>query len=273
MRRALLALSLVAAPAVASAEAAWPWIQEQLFAERGVASGAGVATLIAPRRAEDDRAVPIGMDATLPFGAAISSMTLVIDENPMPVSAVVRFAEPTRAASFEFTMRLNGPSPVHAVVEADDGRIYVSEAVVKTSGLGACAAPPVTDETLALESLGRMTLTADAPDAPAALRALGGAQDVHDGGGRDRVRLAISHPSLSGLQMDQITLLYRPARFIETLEVWADDAPLFTITGSISLSENPSIAFDRPRAAQTLRVRMTDTDGAVSDQRFALGQS
>lgn len=261
MRRALLAVCLAAAPTLAAAEAAWPSIKAELYGARGLEDGAGVVTLAAPPRASDDRAVPMRIDARLPFGAAIARMTLVIDENPMPVSAVVDFTEPTRAASFDFTMRLNGPSPVRAIIEVDDGRLYMAETVVKTSGLGACAAPPVTDATAALATLGQMALTADADP----LRARGDAGD--------RVRLGISHPSYSGMQMDQITLLYRPARFIDTLEVWADETPLFTVTGSISLSENPQIGFERPHAAQALRVRLTDTDGAVFERRFGLGES
>lgn len=261
MRCALLALCLAAAPALGLAQDAWPSIRAELYGARAVESAAGIVALAAPPRAGDDRAVPMRIDARLPFGAAIARMTLVIDENPMPVSAVVDFAEPTRAASFDFTMRLNGPSPVRAIVEADDGRLYMAETTVKTSGLGACAAPPVTDATAALATLGQMALAADADP----LRARGEAGD--------RVRLSISHPSYSGMQMDQITLLYRPARFVETLEVWADETPLFTVTGSISLSENPQIAFDRPHAAQALRVRLTDTDGAVFERRFGLGAS
>jgi len=257
MRRALLALCLAALPATGFAQAAWPSIRADLYAARSVEPGAGLVTLSAPDRAADDRAVPMRIEARLPFGAVITRMTLVIDENPMPVSAVVDFIEPTRAAAFDFTMRLNGPSPVRAIIEADDGRLYMAETMVKTSGLGACAAPPVTNATAALATLGQMALSADAAGAP----------------DPDRVRLSISHPSYSGLQMDQITLLYRPARFIETLEVWADETPLFTVTGSISLSENPQIAFDRPHAAQALRVRLTDTDGAVFERRFGLGAS
>jgi len=153
MRRARRALCLIAAPALAAAEGAWPPIRAELCGARGVEDGAGVVTLAAPPPR--------------------------------------RSADPLRA----------------------------------------------------------------------------------HGAAANRVRLSISHPGKSGMQMDQITLLHRPARFIETLEVWADETPLFTVTGSISLSENPQIAFDRPHAAQALRVRLTDTDGAVFERRFGLGAS
>ncbi|SEA52460.1 quinoprotein dehydrogenase-associated SoxYZ-like carrier [Rubrimonas cliftonensis] len=266
MRHASLiaAAALACAPAMALAESSWDGLRAELYGDRAIE--AAVVSLQAPLRATDDRAVPISVSAALPDGRTVRSVTVVIDENPMPVSAVVEMHRPMAHVAFDFTMRLNGPSPVHVVVEADDGRLYMAEQMVKTSGLGACAAPPVTDDAMALETLGRMELAAADPAAVAVSR-------LRAAGADGRARLTVSHPQHSGMQMDQITLLYRPARFIETLEVWAGEAPLFTLTGSISLSENPEIGFDRPAGADgsaPLRVRMTDTDGAVFERRFGL---
>ncbi|WP_333833784.1 quinoprotein dehydrogenase-associated SoxYZ-like carrier [Rubrimonas sp.] len=251
MRGVLVGLCLAATPHLAAAEPAWPWLRDELFADRAIEAASGAVTLDAPARAADDRAVPISVAAQLPQGAAIRRISLLIDDNPAPVSAVIDLAEPRRAASFAFTMRLNGPSPVRAVVESADGALFMAETLVKSSGLGACAAPPGVDAVAAMATLGDMTLIADAPG---------------------RLRLSVSHPSYSGMQMDQITLLYTPARHVRTLEVGADEAPLFTVTGSISLSENPEFGFDTPLGANTLRVRMTDTDGAAFERRFALGE-
>ncbi len=261
----IVAAALACAPAMALAESSWDGLRAELYGDRAIE--AAVVSLQAPLRATDDRAVPISVSAALPDGRTVRSVTVVIDENPMPVSAVVEMHRPMAHVAFDFTMRLNGPSPVHVVVEADDGRLYMAEQMVKTSGLGACAAPPVTDDAVAMETLGRMELAAADPAADAVSRLRAGA------GADSRARLAVSHPQHSGMQMDQITLLYTPARYVETLEVWAGEAPLFTLTGSISLSENPEIGFDRPAGAHgpaPLRVRLTDTDGAVFERRFGL---
>ncbi len=256
MRRALLALALAAQPALAAAEPAWPSLRADVFADRPIESGAEAVSLAASARTGDDRATPLGLAAALPMGDSIRRMTLIIDENPMPVSAQVEMLRPARAAAFGFTMRMNGPSPVRAVVETEGGRLLMREAVVKTTGVGACAAPPGVNAETALATLGEMTLEAESSrgaDAPA------------------RLRLTVSHPSYSGLQMDQVTLLYTPMRYVETLEIWADETALFRITGSISYSENPQFTFERPRGAETLRVRMTDTEGAVFERRFPIG--
>jgi sulfur-oxidizing protein SoxY len=262
MRLAAAFLLLSAAPAFAGE--AWDGIRAQLWGDRPIVDGGAVLTLDAPGRATDDRRVPIGAHVALPAGRTLKALTLIIDENPMPVSAVFTAQAPMRDLATETAFRLNGPSPVRVVAEDDVGRLYMAEAMVKTSGQGACAAPPTTDARLALETLGQMTLAQDASDA---LRAR------LDPQAQALARLSISHPSHSGMQMDQITLLFTPARYVETVEVWADDSPAFTVTGSISLSENPEIGFSTPQGAHALRVRMIDTEGAVFEKRFGLGAS
>lgn len=266
MRSALVGLLLLAASGASASEAGWSWIRDELYPGRTIEAAQGAVTLTAPRRTDNDLSTRIGVAVALPPGAAIRRVTLVIDENPSPVSAVIDVHQPALTASFDFTMRMNGPSPVRAIVETEEGRLFMAEQTVKTSGLGACAAPPGVDAAVAMATLGQMTLETERPEGGAALAAVGGES-------AERLRLGVSHPSYSGLQMDQVTLLFTPARFVRTLEVWADETPLFTVTGSISLSENPRFGFDKPLAADSLRVRMTDTEGAVSEQRFGLGES
>ena len=79
-----------------------------------------------------------------------------------------------------------------------------------------------------------------------------------------QVDVDVSHPSHSGMQMDQISLLFIPMRYVENLEVDLDGAGYVDITGSISLSENPRISMSVPRRTHSVDVTMTDTDGTVS---------
>ena len=234
----------------------WVELRGDIFGDREIEAAEGIVTLDVPYRAADDRRVPMSASASFDDGRTVTSLSLIIDENPVPVSAEFAMETPVQAFDTTVAMRLNGPSRVRAVVEASDGRLYMSEAFVKTSGLGACAAPPITGVEEALASLGEMDLKGT------------GALDRLKG---NRATLDILHPQHSGMQMDQISLLYIPARYIETVEAWDDDGKLFTMTGSISLSEDPSIAFDLPEGSDGVRVRITDTDEAVFEKRFALG--
>jgi sulfur-oxidizing protein SoxY len=241
----------------------WADLRDEVYGDRAIEEAAsGVVTLDVPYRAADDRRVPMSASVAFDDGRTVKSLTLIIDENPMPISAAFEMSAPREAFSATVAMRLNGPSNVRAVVEASDGQLYMTSAFVKTSGLGACAAPPITGVEEALASLGGMDLKGTGA---------GSALDRVKAAGTGEATLDILHPQHSGMQMDQISLLYIPARYIETVEAWGDDEKLFTMTGSISLSEDPSIAFSSPDGATEMRVRMTDTDEAVFEKRFPLG--
>lgn len=80
----------------------------------------------------------------------------------------------------------------------------------------------------------------------------------------------IRHPNYSGLQRDQITQLFITAHFIDTLEVHQGDDLLFTMTGGISISENPVFRFHYDdNGSETLNIRATDTEGNVFEQVLA----
>jgi sulfur-oxidizing protein SoxY len=284
MKTGLVSLAAIAAALCTPALAgdAWDEIRPDLYGERVIQSVDGVLSLKAPYRASDDAEVPIEVSVDLPDGRSIKALSIIIDNNPMPVSAVFDLEKDRTAFTVEANMRINGPTPVRAVVEATDGSLYMTEGFVKTSGQGACAAPPVTGVDAALASLGEMKVfpvTAEAGAGTATMLAsLTGtpttAPTQSSIAAEKRVRLEMKHPSHSGMQMDQITLLYILARYVETVEVWTDEDKLFTMTGSISLSEDPEMEFTlADPAIKSIRVRMTDTDDTVSEDSFSLGES
>ncbi len=98
---------------------------------------------------------------------------------------------------------------------------------------------------------------------PAVVRAPGGGDDTADGPPLGTIRVhaikpeyvtndsqrkeavvMIKHPNNTGMQMDQETHLYIPARYIETLRINQGDSLIFAVTGGISISENPNFRFD-----------------------------
>lgn len=268
MRLTPLAAAAAVLALPAHAGEAWDAIRAELYGERPVIEAAEGVTLTVPYRATDDREVPVSAEIALPGGRRIEAVTLVLDENPMPVSAVFDLAEPAETFSVLVNMRVNGPTGVRAVVEDDAGQLHMAEGFVKTSGLGACASPPVTDPAIAEATMGQMALGAPTLETSPIQRlaALGGEPTTI-------TRVELQHPSLSGLQMDQITLLYVPANYVHTVEVSGDGRPFFTVTGSISLSENPEIEFSHPAGVSAIEVRAEDTDGNVFEHRLPLGAS
>jgi sulfur-oxidizing protein SoxY len=64
--------------------------------------------------------------------------------------------------------------------------------------------------------------------------------------------------------MDQISRLYTPAYFVESVKVWQGDELLLAMEGSIAISEDPNIRFTyAPNGAKPLRVEVTDTKDRV----------
>ncbi|MEL6478404.1 MAG: quinoprotein dehydrogenase-associated SoxYZ-like carrier [Pseudomonadota bacterium] len=263
--RILALIGIIGALAVGPAGAAgyktvhWPDLQAEIYGSAEIQAAGERIVLEAPRRSPNDAEVPVTVSARLLDGEGIRSVTLIIDENPMPVSAVWTFDQPRQSVELGANMRFNGPSPLRAVIETTGGARYMTERFVKTSGLAACSAPPVGDPKAALATIGQMQLFDKTPPSRATPNRL-------------FARLEMKHPQHTGMQMDQITLHYILARYIDEVEVFAGEDRLFTLTGSISLSEDPEIEFDFPNTgAETLRVRMHDTEGTVVDREMTFG--
>jgi sulfur-oxidizing protein SoxY len=74
----------------------------------------------------------------------------------------------------------------------------------------------------------------------------------------------IRHPNNSGLQRDQVTLLYIPAFFIKELRVKQGDDVVLAMEGGISISEDPNVRFSYlPNGSTTFSVEAVDTSGHV----------
>ena len=51
----------------------------------------------------------------------------------------------------------------------------------------------------------------------------------------------LRHPNNSGLQMDQVTRLYTPARYVDHFAVYQGDDLIFSVEGGISISQDPEL--------------------------------
>jgi len=264
----LAVIALLLGSGFASAQSAWDDIRGALYGDDSVISQSAHVTLEAPYRTSDDARTVLGGQIIAPTGQRIIAVTLVIDENPAPVAADFTLAQPQAAFGFRLTTRINGQTPLHLVALTDAGERHVAEGYLKTSGQGACAAPPGTDPVAALATLGEMELAfLPALDAPSKsvntrLATLAGKVSALD--------VDISHPSHSGLQMDQITLLYIPLRIVGEIGVALDNAPYLSMTGSISLSENPRLRVSVPEGTSVAEVILHDTGGKVTRARTSL---
>lgn len=252
-RRSVLGLvgaaltGLPAMPAWAS-EDPWPSLHQDVFKNRPIVED-GLVTLDAPVRAEDAALVPLTVKVARDQGSTPVSLTLLIDKNPAPVAATFFFGEGSGEIELSTRVRIDAYSNVRAVVETADGALHMTTRYVKASG--GCSAPALKDAELAEAELGKMQFRqfAAAPSASSSREA----------------QLMIRHPNNSGLQMDQLTGYYIPAKFITDLEVKRGDALIFRMEGGISLSADPNIRFTfRPAGSDDVITALAkDTDGRV----------
>ena len=228
----------------------WPELARDIFNGRPLADGAGLIAIDMPYRAEDAAIVPVTLRATLPQGdpRTLKAITLVIDQNPAPVAATFRVGAGVTMISTR--VRIDSYTNVHAVAELSDGKLYASTTFVKASG--GCSAPTAKNADQANANVGQMRFRqfAKPSDGPVS--------------GPREAQIMIRHPNNSGLQRDQLTLLYIPAFFIKELRVRQGDQLVLAMESGISISENPNIRFSYlPNGATTFRVEAVDTGGHV----------
>lgn len=227
----------------------WPGLHQDVFSNRPIIEEDGLVTLEAPMRAEDAALVPLTVKVDRDRLPALRSLTLLIDKNPAPVAATFFLGEGAGEIVLSTRVRIDAYSNVRAVVETSAGALHMTTRYVKASG--GCSAPALKDADLADAELGRMQLRQFA---------IGNAASTSR-----EAQLMIRHPNYSGLQMNQLTGYYIPAKFITDIEVKRGDVLVFRMEGGISLSADPSIRFTFRSAGpeDVLTVVAKDTDGRV----------
>jgi sulfur-oxidizing protein SoxY len=263
-----LAVALLFAPAQLSfaaspePEDAWGSLANDIFNGRPLADGTGLVGIEMPGRAEDAAIVPVTMRVTLPPGDSrrLKMITLVIDENPVPVAATFTFGDNAGVSVISTRVRVNSYTDVHVVAELSDGKLYFAKTYVKASG--GCSAPAAKNVDEAIANLGQIKF-----------RVFGKPTDASAGVPRE-AQVMVRHPNNSGLQRDQVTLLYIPANFVDELNVWQGDALLFSMKAGISISENPNFRFSYiPNGATTFKVEARDTEGKVFQSEWPASAS
>lgn len=259
-RSIVLGLSVLAwpgLPALAQAPAKddpWPGLVTDVFNDRPMEKTDTVIAMEAPYRSEDAALTPLTLHLRPHGSDPITTVTLVIDRNPAPVAAVFKLGEKALVSRIETRVRVNEATAIHAVAETAGGKLYVTEKFVKASG--GCAAPSIKNADEALASLGKMKLR----QFPV---------PTNDASGTREAQLMIRHPNNSGFQMDQVTLYYIPARFVNDIKLWQGDDLILGIEGGISISEDPTFRISfRHNGAKTFKASIVDTDQTAFERTW-----
>jgi sulfur-oxidizing protein SoxY len=231
-------------------EERWQDIAAYLFEGRTIEPTDSLIKIEAPKRAMDAALVPITL--TTAGNGDIKGVHLVIDDNPSPYAAHFTFGPAANPAVVKLRVRVNTYTNVHAIAETTDGRLYQTAAFVKASG--GCSAPIGVSDEEAMQGMGEMKMKF--------------AGDPLSGGPLEAT-LMVRHPNFSGMQMNQITRLYRPAHYIDKIVVSYGDKEVVTIAGDISISSDPVFNFSFvPDGPGPMKVVVSDTEGGRWEQTF-----
>ncbi len=248
----LLLLIPVLVSAATKDETAWNNIlKNQYFSGKTIIEDDRVISLEAPYRAEDPALVPLKIISKIPQtqNRYIKRILLLIDKNPVPFAAEFEFTPDSGKADLAMRVRVNTYSYVRAIAELNDGKLYMAKKFVKASG--GCSAPIGSDLDAAMKRLGKMKFRLD---------------DGVQVGKPVQAQLLISHPNITGMQMDQVTRHIRPKYYVEKLNIFFNDKLVLTAKTDIAISADPNFRFYFvPDKAGELRAEIVDTHG----DRFA----
>ncbi len=243
---------LAASPASAAEDDAaraqrWHDLAATIFHDRQPEALSGWINIDAPARAQDAALVPVTL--TLAPDKQIQSVYLVVDENPSPVAAHIVFGPAADPHTVTLRVRVDRYTNLHAVVETTDGRLISAERFIKATG--GCSAPGLETPETALKGAGRMKLRLDQRD------------------GATWAELLIRHPNFNGMQMDQLTRFYTPARYINSVDVNYNGQRVFHLDADISMASDPAIGFGvKSDGEGTVSVTATDTANTTWHRDF-----
>jgi sulfur-oxidizing protein SoxY len=230
--------------------ARWKQLQESIFPHRQVLDAGGIITVDAPPRALDAALVPVELHMS--GDKAVKGVYLIIDDNPAPMAAHFVFGPKADPRDLKLRVRVNAYTNIHAIAETQDGQLHAATKFVKAAG--GCSAPAGGDDQAALADIGRMKL-----------RLLGD----FNAGKPMQAQLMIRHPNFNGMQMNQITRFYTPARFIRTVDATYDGGQVFHLDADISLATDPVITFGFvPKEKGQMKVVAQDSSNVTFDHSF-----
>ena len=231
----------------------WQDLEQTMFGNKTATTDDQAVQLDAPARALDAALVPITI--TLADPKNVKSLYLVIDDNPSPIAAHFQFGPDADPKEIKMRVRVNTYTDMHVVAEMKDGKLLQTMKFVKASG--GCSAPMGMSDEEAMQNMGEMKLKVAGdvtPDKPV------------------DATLMIRHPNFNGMQMNQVTRQYTPARYIQTIAVKYDDKQVFNLDTDISLASNPVINFDFvPTSAKgSLAVDVKDSQNGTWAKTFSV---
>jgi sulfur-oxidizing protein SoxY len=228
-------------------------LKQQFFAGKTIEESDDIIEIDVPYRAEDPALVPLKIISKIPQTKSkyIKKILVLVDKNPFPFVGEFELTPESGKADLAMRVRVNSYSYIRAIAEMNDGKLYMSKKFVKASG--GCSAPIGADLDAAMKRLGKMKFRLD---------------EGVKSGEPTLTQLLISHPNITGMQMDQVTRFVRKSNFMDKLTVTFNDKPVLTAKTDIAISADPNFRFYFiPEGAGELKAEFTDTSCELPTRR------
>jgi sulfur-oxidizing protein SoxY len=228
-------------------------LKPEYFAQQAIEESNDVIELEAPVRAEDPALVPFKITSKIKQTKDnyIKRILVLVDNNPFPFVGDFDFTQDSGKADVAMRIRVNSNSNIRAIAEMNDGKLVMTKKFVKASG--GCSAPIGANLDEAMSRLGKMKFRLE---------------DEVKIGEPNLVQLMISHPNITGMQMDQITRFIKKSHFVKDVKVTFNGKPVFTAKTDIAISSDPNFRFYFvPDKAGELKAEVTDTSCELPTKR------
>jgi sulfur-oxidizing protein SoxY len=228
-------------------------LKPEYFAQQAIEESNDVIDLEAPVRAEDPALVPFRIVSKIKQTKDnyIKRILVLVDNNPFPFVGDFDFTPDSGKADVAMRIRVNSNSNIRAIAEMNDGKLVMTKKFVKASG--GCSAPIGANLDEAMSRLGKMKFRLE---------------DEVKIGEPNLVQLMISHPNITGMQMDQITRFIKKSHFVKDVKVTFNGKPVFTAKTDIAISSDPNFRFYFvPDKAGELKAEVTDTSCELPTKR------
>lgn len=251
----LAALALPLHAANQSEVDAWEaFLKPKYFGDTELLDGSSVFELITPYRAEDAALTPVSITAKIPQTEEryIESYLLLVDKNPQPLVGTFHMTPAMGRADLAMRVRINEYTNFRAVARMNTGEHYLVTNFVKAQG--GCSAPPAGDLQAAMNRMGRMKFRTVEEGADAGF-ALG--------------QFKLSHPNITGMQLDQRTRAYIPEHYVKTITLTFNDQEVMRADVGFSVSEDPTFRFFfKPETGGTMKAYVVDSKGLEFSEEF-----
>jgi len=233
------------------------FLKDKYFKDVDIIEDKTVIDLTTPYRAEDAAVTPVSITAQIPQtkDVFIEKIYLFVEKNPEPLVGKFTLTPEMGKADLALRVRVNEYTNIRAIAVLNNGEHHMVTNFVKAQG--GCSAPLGADLAAAMERMGKMKF-----------RIL-----EESDNGLDLSQYMVSHPNITGMQLDQRTRLITPAHYVKKIEIAYNDKPILTAEVGFSVSADPSFRFFfKPEGKKgVVTAKVSDSKGKEWVEKFDIG--